>query len=193
MAADDDPLIVERESDLYPMVERYLSLDFQRSIEPLRGSHFFIVEQTHNSRVGLRGRWAHPDLIGVCIWRRKYSARVEVDLYSFEVKKRSGTDLRAAHEAFSHNRFSHYAILIWNISPGDSETNNFRDVREACLDLGIGLISTSRPDDRRSYEINVQARRKKPDLDLIDEMIEAKLSDRSKEIILQQLKHALLP
>lgn len=99
----------------------------------------YVFENT--TAVGMPGAgvWSRPDFTMAAIRRFKYDPRRYLDVYSFELKNRRGTNVVAVHEALAHGRFSHFAYLVcprFALNQAPSAI-----IRQACMDHGVGLVT----------------------------------------------------
>jgi hypothetical protein len=114
---------------------------------------FYLLEKTTTAQGAPgAGRWSRPDFTLAAIRRFKYDPRRYLDVYSFELKNRRGTNVVAVHEALAHARFSHFAYLVCpRAELGEAEANIVRqeamqaiEVRRArALQTGLLRITLS--------------------------------------------------
>jgi hypothetical protein len=176
------------ETSLYPRVETFLHLRFQERIKPLLGESIPpLIAITANASVA--GQWTRPDLALVSLWRNRYSPALQLDVYGFEVKTRSGCNLAAVHEALAQNRVVQYSYLVWHVPEMDLQDQNFANIRDHCEAFRIGLITFSRGRDADSFIVHLKARRADPAPNAVDEFIEAAFSETDRERLLQFLPH----
>lgn len=71
----------------------------------------YVLEDT--SRIaGSEGRYSRPDLMIAAIHTWKYDPVRTLEVYSFEVKNRKGTNVPAVYEALAHARFVNHPFLV---------------------------------------------------------------------------------
>lgn len=97
------------EADLYPVVHRFLNIQFAARLKPRLGTHLPLAAVTATAGPAGSGVWSRPDLAMINAWRHKYQPTVQVDVYGFEVKRDEGCDLRSVHETLAHRRLVHFA------------------------------------------------------------------------------------
>lgn len=160
------------ESALYDHVESYLQLRFQQRLKPLLGECLPPITAI-TARANMAGQWTRPDVGLIAVWKNRYSATVNLDVYGFEVKTRKGCTLTAVHEALAQNRVVHFSYLVWHLPESDLCEQSFEIISKHCDAFGIGLITFSRAYDADSFTLHLQAKRGTPASDAIDEFVEA--------------------
>lgn len=146
----------------------------------------YVLEKTTNAQGAPgAGRWSRPDFTLAAIRRFKYDPRRYLDVYSFELKNRRGTNVVAVHEALAHSRFSHFAYLVCpRAELGEAEANI---VRQACTDHGIGLITfrLSVTEDEKpnltDFRFEASPQRRSPDPADVDLHLEGRLTPKSRD------------
>jgi hypothetical protein len=174
------------ESALYDRVESYLLLRFQHRLKPMLGECLPPITAI-TARANMAGQWTRPDVGLIAVWKNRYSAKVNLDVYGFEVKTRKGCTLTAVHEALAQNRVVHFSYLVWHLPESDLCDEPFEKISKHCEAIGIGLITFSRSYDADSFIVHLQAKRGTPASDAIDEFIEAGFSAEDRTRLLRLL------
>lgn len=172
------------EADLYPVVHRFLDIQFAARVKPPLGIHLPLVAVTATSGPAGSGVWSRPDLAMVNAWRHRYQPAMHVDVYGFEVKRDEGCDLRSVHETLAHRRLVHFAYLVWHYRSADFDAERFRTILDNCKAYGLGLITLAAPDDARTFEVHLEATRGEPDAAAIDDFIDTRFPDQQKTRLL---------
>lgn len=163
------------EKELYPLVQVYLNIAFSPRLKPVLGDFRWLSAVTANSGGTATGVWSKPDLCLVVLWRQKYGLYWNLDLHGFEVKPDGRCSTQSVHEALNHTSLVHYSHLTWHCPAWDEQDRTCHSVLEACTRFGVGLITFSEPENVRSYEIRVPARKHTPTPDALDEFLETRL------------------
>jgi hypothetical protein len=151
----DDSLVSDfrYEKELEDGLTRYLDGPFvHNATTPFRGDRKVIA---NTARGGPKtGKWTQPDLTLVAIQRLSLQKRIELELFSFELKRSNDSNVDSVFEAVAHTRYTHYAYLAWHQPVGNTiATDKKRDVESNCRTHGIGLIVFSDPLLPASYDI----------------------------------------
>ena len=150
---------VKPEIKLYPHVLRWLHMDFRTSDALIGGdiqSTLFSADVSQK-KSDIGGHWSRPDLATIAYRRGVFTPSWEASIYSFEVKCYSTINQAAVYEAVAHTRFVHYSYLLWQ----DEEMPNKQSWRivDLCREFGIGVITTSAPNDVNTYRLRVRPKR----------------------------------
>jgi hypothetical protein len=167
---------IQYEHQLEDGLRLYLDGHFiYNAATPYRGNDRVIA---NTARGGKRnGKWSQPDLTLVALQRLPLQKRIEIELFTFELKRCNESDVDSVFEAVAHTRYAHYAYLAWHRPrDGQSKKSKQQDVEANCRAHGIGLIIFSDPKMSASYEIVLAPTRKNPHP--VD--VEQFLSDRFK-------------
>lgn len=169
---------VGAETELYPIVKRFLDERFSQLRQPPSAIALWKSEHTPTLGIDFPGRWTRPDLAAVHVWRHKFAPVVNVDLHSFEVKRSDHCTEISVFEALAHTRIAHFAHVVWHRPEPTAQVERFRSVESSCRAFGVGLISFSDHTDPASFTVHsVEARRASPDPILVDRFIEAAFPD----------------
>jgi hypothetical protein len=163
------------EQELEDGVHRYLDGPFvHNATTPFRGSAKIIA---NTARGGPRsGKWTQPDLTLVAIQKLPILKRIELELFSFELKRAGDSDVHSVFEAVAHTRWTHYAYLAWHQpSSAQSPTEKKKDVESNCRAHGIGLIVFADPLLAASYDILLAPTRKSPHPVDVEDYLEKRL------------------
>lgn len=126
------------ERDLYPGLERLLcARDFLDDVGVQEQAYVF-HETASGGRTGT-GQFSRPDFTLATIRRFRFDPSKHLDVMTFEVKNRAGTNLLGVHEALAHSRFAHYSCVVIPHSKLHPETVEL--TRDACAEHGLGLIT----------------------------------------------------
>lgn len=172
------------EADLYPVVHRFLDIQFASRLKPPLGIHLPLAAVTATAGPAGSGIWSRPDLAMINAWRHRYQPAMHVDLYGFEVKRDEGCDLRSVHETLAHRRLVHFAYLVWHYRSADVVAERFRSIFDNCKAYGLGLITLAAPDDARTFEVHLEAARGEPDPAAVDDFIDTRFPEQHKARLL---------
>ena len=94
-------------------MHRYLDGHFiHHATTPFRGDKKIVA---NTARGGPRvGKWTQPDLTLVAIQKLPIQKRIELEVFSFELKRAQDSDVDSVFEAVAHTRYAHYAYLAWH-------------------------------------------------------------------------------
>jgi hypothetical protein len=163
------------EHQLEDGLARYLDGPFvHNATTPFRGSAKIIA---NTARGGPRaGKWTQPDLTLIAIQCLPLQKRIELELFSFELKRANDSDVDSVFEAVAHTRYAHYAYLAWHQPHGTAiAIERKRDVETNCRTHGIGLIVFSDPLLAASYDILLAPSRKNPHPVDVEEYLDRRL------------------
>jgi hypothetical protein len=141
---------------------------------PFRGSAKIVA---NTARGGPRsGKWTQPDLTLVAIQKLTILKRIELELFSFELKRAGDSDVDSVFEAVAHTRWTHYAYLAWH-QPSSMHipSEKKKDVESNCRAHGIGLIVFADPLLAASYDILLAPIRKSPHPVDVEDYLEKRL------------------
>jgi hypothetical protein len=163
------------EQELEDGVARYLDGPFVHdATTPFRGIDKIIA---NTARGGPRsGKWTQPDLTLIAIQKLPILKRVELELFSFELKRANDSNVDSVFEAVAHTRWTHYAYLAWH-QPDTTQipVDKKRDVESACRTHGIGLIAFAEPLLPATYKILLAPARKSPHPVDVEDYLEKRL------------------
>lgn len=163
------------ERELEDGVARFLDGPFVHdATTPYRGNVKIIA---NTARGGPRsGKWTQPDLTLVALQKLPLLRRIDLELFSFELKRAGDSDVDSVFEAVAHTRWTHYAYLAWHQPSGaHSPPEKRKDVESSCRAHGIGLIIFSDPLLPASYDILLAPTRKAPHPVDVEEYLEKRL------------------
>ncbi len=100
--------------------------------------HERVFQKTATSGVRSAGRLSMPDFTLAAVKSWRFDPRRSLEVYSFEVKRRSGTSLASVYEAVAHGRFVHHPYLVCPRSVLDPQQN--AQLKHTCAREGVGLI-----------------------------------------------------
>ncbi|MCI4662795.1 MAG: hypothetical protein MRY63_13360 [Neomegalonema sp.] len=148
-----------------------------------------VLQRTAQGGTSGTGRWSRPDFLLATIRRRRFDPWRHLDVISFELKNRAGTDLMAVHEALAHARFAHYAYVV---CPRDKLTKrNNEALADECARHRIGLIQFNLTVPQtgpalRNWALVQRAERHDPDPDIVERFLGDRLSEE-KQVRLEQI------
>ncbi len=110
-----------------------------------------------------------------------------MDLYGFEVKTKAGGGITGVHEALAHTRVVNFSSLVWELPPSEYRSPSCLAVLDNCRHFGVGLITFEHASQTSTYTVHTMPVRKEPEPDAVDEFIETRFDERTKELLLQWL------
>lgn len=172
---DSAELEFRYEQELEDGLARFLDGPFvHNATTPFRGSAKIVA---NTARGGPRsGKWTQPDLTLVAIQKLSIQKRIELELFSFELKRAGDSNVDSVFEAVAHTRWTHYAYLAWHQPSGNFiPPEKKKDVETNCRAHGIGLIVFSDPLLAASYDILLAPTRKSPHPVDVEDYLEKRL------------------
>lgn len=148
----------------------------------------YVLQNTTMRGIAGGGKWSRPDFTMAAVRRFRYDPRRYLDVFTFELKNRRGSDVTAVHEALAHTRFSHYAYLVCPRSMLAPESTNL--IRQSCADHSVGLITfdLSADDEDRpvlsNFRFESSPARRAPDPDDVDSQLDSRLSSANRDRLL---------
>lgn len=175
---------VDYEHELEDGLRHYLDGPFvHHASTPYRGQRKVIANTARGGPHG--GKWTRPDLTLVSVRKLAIQRRLDLELFSFELKRSDDSNVDSVFEAVAHTRYAHYAYLAWHQPRNHTiPATKQADVEANCRAHGIGLIVFSDPDMPSSYEILLAPCRKQPH----PADVEAYLEQRLKPVDLVAVK-----
>lgn len=166
---------------------------------PLRSSHMlkqlkvlpenYIFEVTAFGGTQGLGQFTRPDLTMAAIRQQKYDPTKHLDVITFEVKNLAGANVMAVHETLAHARFSHYSYLVCPRSKLRSETTERLKLECTRYQVGLilfDLIEENEAPNIHKIDVEIQASRRQPDPDEVDEFIDRSF-DKNKQAKLRKI------
>lgn len=136
---------------------------FHSIIEKKWASNYrsYIVRITANKGKGRgrQGTWIVPDII---IVGKPHFTRSDIHVVSFEVKLQRYFDVKAVAEAESHSVFANQAYVL-AYTPDQHEkkyTHSLSSAKQRAIANGIGIITTTIPDDVSTWNDQVNPQTK---------------------------------
>ena len=178
------------EKDLEDGLHIFLDGPFSRDpTSPFRGrDQDKVIANT--ARGGVQsGQWTQPDLILIALQKLDFLERVELEIFSFELKREDNGKLDGVFEAVAHTRFAHYAYLAWHL-PVDHKIRpeRLRSVESNCQIHGIGLVTFSEPRVTATYRMRISPIRKHPHPYDVDEFLSLRLKPDDREALKNKLR-----
>lgn len=174
------------ELSLYPLLIRRLTSKKVLAFFGINEDNF--VLQDTSSIAGAEGRYSRPDITLAAIHAWKYDPKRTLEVYSFEVKNRKGSNVPAVYEALAHGRFVNHPYLI--IPRTELNIENSELIRKTCEREGVGLIffdlraATIDPGfDITNLSLEVEAERRPTNPRIVEEFLDARLEASSKAML----------
>jgi hypothetical protein len=172
-----------REHDLYDLLESEFMKPTLRQELGLRTEHFVFQRTATGGPVG-SGLLSKPDFTLAAIQSWRFDPERTLEVYSFEVKNRSGTALKAVYEAVAHGRFAHHPYLVCPRSRFNAAFN--AEIETACVREGVGLIMFDLIAENGSHTVNrlglvVRGQRRSPDPWLVQQHLESRLVSENQD------------
>lgn len=165
------------ELQLYPSLARHFSAHrFLASLDVEPGTYVF----QNTSAGGRRGHGPlkQPDFTLAAIRAARFQR--PIDVTTFEVKNRSGANVKSVYEVVAHGRISHFPFLACPSS--NLEPDKIDAIRKASEDQGIGLILFDIVQDGRGefnikrVRIDMMPERRSPDMAELTQYLEGRLT-----------------
>lgn len=178
----------QSESDLYdPLLRQIRKTQFLDQIGVQQGAN--VSEKIAHNRPS-SGRYSQPDLILASIHRWRFDPGRSLEVFSFEVKNRAGTNVTAVYEALAHARFVNHPYLV--IPRTRLDHKNQSSVRSVCEREGVGLIEFDLlPFGKQSgsiienAKVEIPAIRRETDPKIVEEFLITRLSATNQNLLEQ--------
>ena len=123
------------------------------------------------------GKWTRPDITLLAVRSFSFVPGKHLEVVTFEVKPNLDQAFEGVFEALAHSAFANLAFLPVDVSqyPNDDKLPDERVFQE-CRRLGIGYITFEDPADYDTFDIQVSASTRSPDLDEVDKFITTQVS-----------------
>lgn len=172
------------EASLYPGIESCLKnywIKDQRYEEDL----CFVQCSAKGGSRRTGGIWTRPDLIVVGGKRFKLLGKKVLDVITFEVKREGGFDPRAVYEALSQSRSATRSYLLICCSAGYRQDPDLQRILHDAEMFGIGVIvaDLEHADQYESWQTLIEAKRKEPSPDLLNQLLMSQFSDEQRKKI----------
>lgn len=178
-------LVPEKEVDLYPPLAETLRHQWKNE----RRLDNFLVEVTgQQGRRATGGVWTRPDLTGISVRRFAYVPGVHFDVWTFEVKPSWETNVIGVFEAAAHSRFATRSYVLYHVTKLDEVSDELETCIEEARRFGIGFVAFSDPSDFKTWEVHVDADRREPDPEMLDEFIATQIPDSAKHELQRWLR-----
>lgn len=153
---------VDYEHELEDGLCRYLDGPFvHHASTPYRGERKIVANTARGGPHS--GKWTRPDLTLVALQRLPIQRRLDLEVFSFELKRAGDSNVDSVFEAVAHTRYAHYAYLAWHLPRNHIvPPTKQADVEANCRAHGIGLIVFTDPEMPSSYTILLAPSRKSP-------------------------------
>ncbi|KAF0176517.1 MAG: hypothetical protein FD124_2480 [Alphaproteobacteria bacterium] len=169
------------EVELEAHLVRHLESDFTSGLGVTNDDR--VVENTARGGTVGSGRWSRPDATLAVVRSWRFDPRRQLDVFSFELKNRAGSNILAVHEALAHARFAHFPYLV---CPRPSRTEHGHRVRQECAEHGVGLIHFSIHYRAGTLSVDgwahdLEAVRHNPDPSRVDQYLSERLTLRAQD------------
>jgi hypothetical protein len=129
------------------------------------------------------GRWTRPDVVLVAIQTFAYVPDKVFEVITFEIKPDLGTALDGVFEAAAHSAFAHRSYLAFPDSKEYDNSPLFDRITDECTRFGLGLILFEDVGNWDTYDFQVEAERRDPDPQAVNDFIKGQISEKSREEI----------
>ena len=165
------------ERELEDGLERFLHGPFEHHPAASCRGDAKVISKT--ARGGAKsGKWTQPDFTLIAVQYLRLHRRIDLELFSFELKRANDSNVDSVFEAVAHTRYAHYAYLAWHQPIGSSiRSGTHHDVVANCRGNGIGLIIFTDPMVPASYDIVLAPSRKSPHPVDVEEFLAKRLRD----------------
>lgn len=171
------------ELSLYPLLIK--RLQSRNALSWLGVQEDSCVLQDTSAIAGSEGRYSRPDITLAAVRTWKYDPKSTLEVYSFEVKNRKGSNVPAVYEALAHARFVNHPYLVIPRTKLDNE--NAERIRKTCEREGVGLIcfdlraaSIDPGFDITDLSLEVEAERRPTNPRIIEDFLDARLETSAK-------------
>jgi hypothetical protein len=165
------------ELKLYPsLASHFSSRRFLASLDIEPGTYVFQNTSTGGRRG--HGPLMQPDFTLAAIRAGRFQRPIEIG--TFEVKNRSGANVKSVYEVDAHGRISHFPFLACPSS--NLEPDKIDAIRKASEDQGIGLIlfdivhDGEREFTTKNVRIDMMPERRSPDMAELTQYLEGRLT-----------------
>ena len=167
------PAPVGQESDLYPPLLDTLQNQWGKY---RRLDQFTATMTAMQGRRDTGGTWTRPDITGMSVRRYSYVQGVHFDLWTFEVKPSWAVTVAGVFEAAAHSKFATRSFVMYHV-PSDDEPVEFSRCVDEATRFEIGLITFTNAADFGTWEVHLDAPRRSPDPEHLDEFIATQIPD----------------
>lgn len=139
------------------------------------------------------GKWTRPDLTMTTFSTYQYLPGKSLEVTTIEVKRQRNNgdgsyawDIDGVFEALAHTNFAHRSYLVVHRDDDmDPDAYFWNRLESECQRVNVGLVLFDDPGDFDTFEILFEPEKRQPDPELVNQFIEAQLSDETKNQILQ--------
>jgi hypothetical protein len=181
------PMAFVREESLYePCLATLQHFWFpERQIPEL---HIEITARQGRRNTG--GTWTRPDIAALSARTFRYVPGRHLDVWTFEVKSADQLDVVGVFEAAAHSRSATRSYCLFQVEGARGEITEavLRRAQDEARRFGLGLIIFSDPTDYSTWETLVEATRRDPAPELLDEFIANQISENGRDKLLRWTK-----
>jgi hypothetical protein len=174
-----DQASASKERDLYEPVANVLQSSWSKD----QGFRQHLVEITASKgSKHTGGTWTRPDIVVVAFRIFPFLPGRYLDVITFEIKPKTWIDVTAVYEALAHRRAATQAY-VWLHCPKEERALRaevLERITEEAERHGVGVIVASSPAEATTWETLVDAERKEPDPEALNEFIDVQLSEPTK-------------
>lgn len=136
------------------------------------------------------GTWTRPDISALSTRTFRYVPGRHLDVWTFEVKAMNQLDVVGIFEAGAHSRSATRSYCLFEVSAVRDEGTEsvLRRAQDEARRFGIGLITFNNPSDYSTWETLVEAVRRDPAPELLDEFIAKQISETGRDKLLRWTK-----
>lgn len=179
------------EDDLYePCLETLRQFWFpDRQVTEL---HIEVTARQGRRHTG--GTWTRPDISALSTRTFRYVPGRHLDVWTFEVKTAEQLDVVGVFEAGAHSRSATRSYCLFevpakdSVGRGDGVDAIIRRAQDEARRFGIGLIIFTQARNYQTWETLVEAVRREPAPELLDEFIATQVSEAGRDKLLRWTK-----
>ncbi len=171
------------EANLMSRVEAYLNSE--DALSTLRAPRdATIVEDTSRTGSAGMGEYSRPDFVMATVRRFRYDPASYLDLTSFELKNRRGSDLRGVHETLAHARYAHFSYYIIPRSRLRPEQTDGLIRACSAYDLGVITFTIGQNQSVGHFRVEQYAKRRSIDPYIVENFIDNQLSQSARQSLI---------
>lgn len=168
------------ERDLYPPMSKVILNDWAKDN---RLDDLFVEITAHQGAKPTGGKWTRPDITVASYKTYPYVPGKHFDIITFEIKPCDGLDVTIIYEALGHRRAATRAYALAHVP--DDKRQDFdpliEEISQEAKRFGIGFIVAADPTNYDTWEELVEADRKEPDPERLNEFLASQVSQSLRE------------